>query len=182
MEFLDSTCKWYHTTFVFFWLISLRIMPSAFIYADANGKVSFFIMPEEYFVLVICQAPLSMILQARILEWVAMPSSGGSSQPSDRTQVSCIASGFLTSWAIMETHMYVCVCVPICFLTSIKVVFISWVLWIMLQWTWGCSYLLEILFSFPLAITLPWTENAGSCGGFIFKFLEEPPSCFPCGK
>ena len=29
-----------------------------------------------------CQAPLSMgILQARILEWVAMPFSGGSSQP-----------------------------------------------------------------------------------------------------
>ena len=54
-------------------------MPSAFIYADANGKVSFFIMPEEYFVLVICQAPLSMILQARILEWVAVPSLRGSS-------------------------------------------------------------------------------------------------------
>ena len=34
------------------------------------------------------QAPLSMgILQARILEWVAMPSSRGSSQPRDRTQV-----------------------------------------------------------------------------------------------
>ena len=32
------------------------------------------------------QAPLSMgILQARILEWIAMPSSRGSSQPRDRT-------------------------------------------------------------------------------------------------
>ena len=29
------------------------------------------------------------ILQARILEWVAMPSSRGSSQPKDQTQVSC---------------------------------------------------------------------------------------------
>ena len=28
------------------------------------------------------------ILQARILEWVAMPSSRGSSQPRDQTQVS----------------------------------------------------------------------------------------------
>ena len=37
------------------------------------------------------QAPLSMgILQARILEWVAIPSSRGSSQPRDRTQVSRI--------------------------------------------------------------------------------------------
>ena len=34
------------------------------------------------------QAPLSMgILQARILEWVAMPSSKASSQPKDQTQV-----------------------------------------------------------------------------------------------
>ena len=46
------------------------------------------------------QAPLSMgILQARILEWVAMPSSRGSSHPRDQTQVSCIAGGFFTIWA-----------------------------------------------------------------------------------
>ena len=39
------------------------------------------------------------ILQARILEWVAMPSSRGSSQPRDQTHVSCgscIAGGFFT--------------------------------------------------------------------------------------
>ena len=43
------------------------------------------------------QAPLSMeILQARILEWVAMPSSRRSSQPKDQTQVSHIADGFYT--------------------------------------------------------------------------------------
>ena len=34
------------------------------------------------------------ILQARILEWVAMSSSRGSSPPRDRTQVSYIAGGF----------------------------------------------------------------------------------------
>ena len=38
------------------------------------------------------QAPLSMgILQARILEWVAIPSSKASSQPRDQAQVSDIA-------------------------------------------------------------------------------------------
>ena len=37
------------------------------------------------------------ILQARILEWVAVPFSRGSSQPRDRTQVSRIAGGFFTS-------------------------------------------------------------------------------------
>ena len=34
------------------------------------------------------------ILQARILEWVAFSFSRGSSQPRDRTQVTCIAGGF----------------------------------------------------------------------------------------
>ena len=46
------------------------------------------------------QAPLSMeIAQARILEWVAMTSSRGSSQPKDQIQVSHIAGGFLPSEA-----------------------------------------------------------------------------------
>ena len=39
------------------------------------------------------------VLQARKLEWVAMPFSRGSSQPKDWTQVSHIAGGFFTSWA-----------------------------------------------------------------------------------
>ena len=48
---------------------------------------------------VACQAPLSMgILQARILELVAIPFSRGSSWPRDRTGVSCIAGGFFTSF------------------------------------------------------------------------------------
>ena len=38
------------------------------------------------------------ILQFRIMEWVAIPLSRGSSQTRDRTQVSHIASGFCTSW------------------------------------------------------------------------------------
>ena len=42
------------------------------------------------------------ILQARILEWVAMPFSRGSSQPRDWTQVYCIAGEFLTIWATSE--------------------------------------------------------------------------------
>ena len=37
------------------------------------------------------------ILQARILEWVAIPFSRGFSQPKDQTQVSCIAGRFFTS-------------------------------------------------------------------------------------
>ena len=53
------------------------------------------------------QAPLPMeILQVRILEWVAMPSSGGSSQPRNQTQVSHIAGGFFTIWATKEVQEY----------------------------------------------------------------------------
>ena len=37
------------------------------------------------------------IFQARILEWVDLPFSKGSSQPRDRTQVSHIAVRFFTS-------------------------------------------------------------------------------------
>ena len=45
------------------------------------------------------------ILQARILEWVAIPfSTQGSSQPRDRTQVSHIAGGFFTIWATREVQ------------------------------------------------------------------------------
>ena len=50
------------------------------------------------------QASLSMgFLQARILEWVAMSSSRGSSQPREETQVSCIAGRFLTTREAQET-------------------------------------------------------------------------------
>ena len=39
------------------------------------------------------------ILQVRILEWVVLHFSRGSSQPKDQTWVSHIAGGFFTSWA-----------------------------------------------------------------------------------
>ena len=44
------------------------------------------------------------ILQARILESVAFPFSRGSSQPRNRTGVSCIAGGFFTNWAINKEN------------------------------------------------------------------------------
>ena len=46
------------------------------------------------------------ILQARILEWVAMLSSRGSSQPSNWTQVSCIAGRFFANWATREASQW----------------------------------------------------------------------------
>ena len=46
------------------------------------------------------------ILQARLLEWVAISFSKGSSQPRDQTQVSRIAGGFFTSWATRKAQEY----------------------------------------------------------------------------
>ena len=44
------------------------------------------------------------ILQARILEWVAISFSSESSQPRDRTQVSHIAGRLFNLWATREAH------------------------------------------------------------------------------
>ena len=49
------------------------------------------------------------ILQARILEWIALPFSRWSSHPRNRTQVSCIAGRLFTIWeadhfSLLETH------------------------------------------------------------------------------
>ena len=70
------------------------------------------------------------ILQARILEWVAISFSRGSSPPRNWTQVSCIAGRFFTIWATrgahrQETHhkrgqgalyprFFMGVCLPVC--------------------------------------------------------------------
>ena len=77
------------------------------------------------------------ILQARILEWVVFTFSRGSSQPRDRTQVSCVAGGLFTSWATREaptlcrgickihtyththTHTYSHTCISLTFLSGL---------------------------------------------------------------
>ena len=46
------------------------------------------------------------VLQARILEWVAIPFSRKSSWLRDRTWVFCIAGRFFTSWATKEARFY----------------------------------------------------------------------------
>ena len=44
------------------------------------------------------------IVQARILQWVAIPCSRGSSPPSDRTLVSCTTGRFLIVWATRRSR------------------------------------------------------------------------------
>ena len=45
------------------------------------------------------------ILQARTLDWVAVPFSMGSIWPRDQTLISCVAGRFLTIWATREAHI-----------------------------------------------------------------------------
>ena len=57
------------------------------------------------------QDPLSMgFSQARILEWVALPFSRGSSQPRDWTWVFCISGELFTHWTIREAQNFVDPC------------------------------------------------------------------------
>ena len=56
-----------------------------------------------------CSPPGSLvhwIVQARILEWVAIPFSRGSSRTRDRTQVSHTAGRFFTFWAMWEANIF----------------------------------------------------------------------------
>ena len=51
-----------------------------------------------------CEAPLSGgLFQARILDWVAVSFTRGSSRLRDRTWVSCTVGKFITGWATRET-------------------------------------------------------------------------------
>ena len=55
--------------------------------------------------MIACQAPRSVgIPQPRILEWVPIPFSRGSSPPRDQTRVSHIADRFFTVWANGEAR------------------------------------------------------------------------------
>ena len=82
-------------------------------YLKQTGKVKKFDkwVPHEVKVKVIQPCPISChpidytvhgILQARILEWLAVPFSRESFQPRDQTQVSYIAGRFFISWATRE--------------------------------------------------------------------------------
>ena len=70
-------------------------------------SINFIYLKVDQLCLILCDpmdCTIHGIFQARILEWVAIPFSRGSSQPRDRTQVSCIAGGFFTSWATREAQ------------------------------------------------------------------------------
>ena len=118
---VDDNCFLY-----WFFLVSFHISPLNFLLGDCAIK-NYCILDNHFIILSVSpqvrcllfnmkvtQSHLTVcdhmgytvhgILQARILEWIAVPFSRGSSQPNDRTQVSHITDGFFTVWATREGH------------------------------------------------------------------------------
>ena len=119
---LDFTYMQYYMILVFILPTSVSMIMSRSIPVAANGIISFFnTMKVKVSVAqsclnwtgsqstlckhMDCSLPGSSvhgILQARILEWVAIPFSRRSSQARDRTQVSCTGKWILNHWATRE--------------------------------------------------------------------------------
>ena len=119
------------------------------------------------------------ILQARILKWIAFPFSRGSSQPRDRTQVSRIAGGFVTSWATREAQsciscLYILEVNPLLVVPFVKnFSYFVCCLFILFMVSFAVQKLLNLikshLFIFVF-IFITW---------FIFKYLiRMVPSCY----
>ena len=108
---LGNWYNWNHTGLYFCErLISFNTISSSFIQVVAHIRISFlFKVKVTQLCLTLCD-PMDYtvygILQVRILEWVAIPFSSGSSQPRGQTQVSHIAGRFFTSWATREAQGY----------------------------------------------------------------------------
>ena len=108
--------------------------------------------------------------QARILEWVALPFSKGSSQPRDRTQVSCVAGSFFTIWATRETY---------------------YITWSYSSAVWGPLFHMELFFCCvgpPLSPSVILQKEGAALGELINSLgsgarllvLKSRPLCFLC--
>ena len=106
------------------------------------------------------------ILQAAVLEWVAIPFSRGSSQPRNQTGVSCTAGRLYTNWASREVPMHGLIMHSINAILQVLIVFCLWphptqihvlpsvLFYVLRGWLW------------PLSATfsqVSWTT------GFLFK-------------
>ena len=118
------------------------------------------------------------ILQAKILEWVALSSSRGSSQPRDGTHVSwvsCTVGWILYHWATWEAHIDIkC--------RTVKSTCVN--KWQIISWSWRAKKL-ENYISLLLYATAEWNHcerNYGLKKPILFTFLPFlafpfPPPC-----
>ena len=116
-----------------------------------------------------CSLPGSSIhgiSQTRILEWVALPFSRGSSWSGDRTHVSFLAGLFFYHWATREAPMW---------LKQLKFVFSQFkrldgsdfhFLWAFSPWIVDISFFVCPHMAFPLCASI-----FGVCVFYVFQFL-----------
>ena len=102
-----------------------------------------FVVPQT----VASQNPLSMgIRQARILEWVAVSFSRGSSRPRDQTRMSCITGRFFIIWATRKPSL----CLNMCFVCVCVCALVSWVFG---GFIFGCTHSIQDLSSMTTYVT-----------------------------
>ena len=78
-----------------------------------------------------CRPPSSFvpgISQARILEWIAIPFSTGTSGPRDRTFISCIAGRLFTIWAARRALIQLQYNIKTRWLTLVQSTELIWIL------------------------------------------------------
>ena len=107
------------------------------------------------------------ILQARILEWVAMPSSRGSSRPRDQTQVPCALAGrFFNTSATWEADN-----------DSLGT---QWGIWSFLanQKSWGPKSVGGVPIAFPLSFFLLHLHSGNdySCKLYMIELVKSSPN------
>ena len=81
----------------------------AAVHAVAKGRTWLSNWTELNWTELNCSLPGSSvhgIFQARILEWVSIPFSRGSSWPTDQTQILCLAGTLFTIWATWEANIW----------------------------------------------------------------------------
>ena len=121
------------------------------------------------------------ISQARILEWVAITFSRGSSQPRDQTQVSCIAGRFFTVWtprkSSSEDYRSYYKNQLLSVFRATDILFGSfYVLALGLTWiSWWCSSWLPKQFHFPQIISqwLPISKLPGPQNIYLNKICSQ---------
>ena len=109
-EMASNLSQWVSVFSAIIWRDRTKWSPRSFfranILCDKDTVVSRSVMSDSLTPWTIArQVPIVCeILQARILEWVAIPFSRGYSRPRDWTQVPCIAGRFFTTWGTMISY------------------------------------------------------------------------------
>ena len=113
------------------------------------------------------------ILWARILEWVAISFSRGSSWPSDQTRVSCVAGRFFTNWATREAphrEISLCICISPPFWASLP----PHPHPTSLGHLWASSWSPRVMQQFPTSIY--FTHGNEYTLKLLFQFIPHSPS------